>query len=420
MPPRRRAHGSIYKRTRADGSLEELWTIAYRPRRGARRIAERAFGDRAASEQLLAKRLRDAARDEVGIGDPFRKHRGRPLTEHLDEFLASLGSRNASPRYRKLVRARLKSAFDAMHARVIADLELAKADAFLGDLIEKRGKSVKTRDHYAMALRQFGLWLLDSDRCGRNVFHKLHGVSTPADTRRERMALTAEQVRLLAESAEARPVFEYAKDHPQALPETLDRLRRNGWHRGLLYLFSALTGLRRAECAGIRWADLQLATEPSVTARAQTTKSKRRDPLPLDVTLAAMLLEWRKTVAKERGGRVPPASELVFAVPKNLTDQLRKDAKHAEIPVEDDQGRRLDFHALRATFVTLLARAGVAMQLTRRLARHTDPKITSRHYEKLDLADLRAGSEQLAKSFWGEAATQNESVAPTAAQDGGA
>jgi len=410
MSPHRRARGSIYKRRRADGTLEELWSISYRQVRGGRRVVERAFADLAASEQLLSKRLRDAARDEVGIGDPFRKHRGRPLSEHLAEFLGSLGSRNVSPRYRKLVRARLKSAFDGMGAKVIADLELARADQFLADLIEKQKKSVKTRDHYAMALRQFGLWLLDSDRCGRNPFHKLHGVATSADTTRERLALTSEQVQLLVAAAEERPVAEYRKKHPQSLPETLARLARNGRHRGLLYLFAALTGLRRAECTGIRWADLQLVGETSVTARAVTTKAKRREPLPLDQILARELLAWRKAVAQERGGRVPPATEPVFAVPKNLTVQLRKDAKHAEIQLEDDHGRKLDFHALRATFATLLAKAGVPLQIGRGLIRHTDPKLTAKHYEKLALSDLRAGSLLVASAFW-----EGASVAPVAA-----
>jgi integrase len=261
-----------------------------------------------------------------------------------------------------------------------------------------------------MALRQFGLWLLDSDRCGRNPFHRLHGVATPADTKRERLALTAEQVQLLVAAAEERPVAEYRKNHPQALPETLQRLARNGRHRGLLYLFAALTGLRRAECAGIRWADLQLVGETSVTARAVTTKAKRREPLPLDQILARELLAWRKAVAQERGGRVPPATEAVFAVPKNLTVQLRKDAKHAEIPLEDDHGRKLDFHALRATFATLLAKAGVPLQVGRGLIRHTDPKLTAKHYEKLALSDLRVGSLQVSSAFWNE-----PSVAPVAA-----
>lgn len=408
----RRAIGSVYKRRRPDGTKEDVWSISFRPPGGGRRITERAYSDKGASEALLAQRLREAARDDAGIGDPFRKHRGKPLTAHLDDFLGGLASRNVSPRYRKLVRARLLRAFDAMKATVIGDLDLATADKFLGDLIDAGNQSVKTRDHYAMALRQFGLWLLDSDRCARNVFHRLRGVATPADTTRERLALTSEQVQLLAAAASERPVFEYRKTHPQAFPETLEKMARNGRRRGLLYLFSALTGLRRAECAGIRWADVELGPGPSVTARPSTTKSKRRDPLPLDAKLAAMLLDHRKERAAERGGRVPPPTEAVFAVPKNLPEQLRKDAKFAGIPLEDEHGRKLDFHALRATLATLLARAGVPMQIHRRLMRHTDPAITAQHYEKLALSDLRAGSDLLAVEFW-----RDPSVAKTSAKD---
>lgn len=399
MASRRRARGSIYKQRR-NGVLEDVWTIAYRV--NGRRFRERAFTDKAASEQLLSQRLRDAARDAVGIGDPYRKHRGRPLREHLEEFLAGIASRNRTSKHRKLMRARLLRAFDAMKAFAIADLELGKAEQWLAELLDD-GVAVKTRDHYALALRQFGVWLLDSDRVARNPFHRLHGVGGTADVRRERLSLTAEQVQLLAAAAEQRPVQVYREGHPQAYPETLARYALQGRHRGLLYLFSALTGLRSSECKGIRWADIELGDKDGadawVTPRPATTKAKRRDPLPLDPRLASLLTAWREDLGR-REGRVPAPTAAVFHVPKNLPELLRKDAAWAEIPVVDDEGRRLDFHSLRATYATLLARAGVPMQIARRMIRHVDPKLTARHYEKLAREDLRAGSQLLATMFW--------------------
>lgn len=393
----KRARGSLYRRTR-DGQPESVWTISYRA--NGRRYTERAYSDKAASEALLSQRIRDAARDAVGIGDPYRRHRGRPLAQHLEDYLAGIAGRARSRKHSGLVRSRLLRAFEGMGAVGLADLDLAAAERWLAELLED-GVAVKTRDHYAWALRGFGAWLLDTERVPRNPFHRLHAVATPADSTRERLALTAEQVRQLAEAAEVRPVAAYRKNHPQTLPETLERLRRQGRHRGLLYLFSALTGLRRAECAGIRWCDLELsgAAGAWVTPRAATTKAKRREPLPLDPILAGLLEAWRRDLAVT-GGRLPASSAPVFAVPKNLTEQLRKDAEYAGIPLEDEDGRTLDFHALRATCATLMARAGVPLQLARRLIRHTDVKLTARHYEKLAREDLRAGSQQLADSFW--------------------
>lgn len=395
----RRARGSLYKGTR-NGILEDVWTIAYRA--NGRRHKERAFTDKAASEQLLAQRLREAARDQVGLGDPFRKHRGRPLKDHLEEFLAGIASRNRTSKHRSLLRARLLRAFEGMNATAIADLELSRAELWLAELLDD-GAAVKTRDHYALALRQFGVWLLDSDRAARNPFHRLHGVGRAADVRRERLPLTADQVQRLAAAAEQRPVQRYREKHPQAYPETVAKFALQGRHRGLLYLFSALTGLRSSECKGIRWADLELGDEHGadawVTPRPATTKAKRRDPLPLDQRLATMLAAWREAEAK-RTGKVPAPAAPVFHVPKNLPEQLRKDAEWAGIPLVDEDGRRLDFHALRATYATMLARAGVPLQVARRMIRHVDPKLTAKHYEKLQREDLRRGSYLLASMFW--------------------
>jgi len=43
----------------------------------------------------------------------------------------------------------------------------------------------------------------------------------------------------------------------------------------------------------------------------------------------------------------------------------------------------IDFHALRATFATSLARADVPLTQTQRLMRHSDPKLTANVYTDL-------------------------------------
>lgn len=46
----------------------------------------------------------------------------------------------------------------------------------------------------------------------------------------------------------------------------------------------------------------------------------------------------------------------------------------------DESGRRMDFHALRVTFATLLASHRVNLVEASILMRHSDPKLTLRHY----------------------------------------
>jgi len=72
------------------------------------------------------------------------------------------------------------------------------------------------------------------------------------------------------------------------------------------------------------------------------------------------------------------------------SEMVAEDLAAAEIPVYDESGRVVDFHALRTTFGTNLARGGVALQLAQRLMRHSDPKLTSSVYTVLSRDDERA------------------------------
>ena len=55
---------------------------------------------------------------------------------------------------------------------------------------------------------------------------------------------------------------------------------------------------------------------------------------------------------------------------------LRKDLKRAGIPYRDEQGRFADFHALRHTFISSLARCGVHPAKAKELARHSTITLT--------------------------------------------
>lgn len=52
-------------------------------------------------------------------------------------------------------------------------------------------------------------------------------------------------------------------------------------------------------------------------------------------------------------------------------------------------GPVVDFHALRATYATSLARADVPLVLAQRLMRHSTPALTANVYTKLELHDGR-------------------------------
>ncbi len=94
--------------------------------------------------------------------------------------------------------------------------------------------------------------------------------------------------------------------------------------------------------------------------------------IPLHPRLAAELLTVRPQDAK--------ANDPVFPAMKDISHAIRRDIERAGIERIDAMGRKLDFHALRYTFATRLAREGTAQRTAQELMRHSDPKLTAQIY----------------------------------------
>lgn len=62
----------------------------------------------------------------------------------------------------------------------------------------------------------------------------------------------------------------------------------------------------------------------------------------------------------------------------------------------DADGRAFDFHALRSQFITGLSQAGASLVEAQRLARHSDPRLTTKHYTHLAISDLASAVGKLA------------------------
>ena len=66
-----------------------------------------------------------------------------------------------------------------------------------------------------------------------------------------------------------------------------------------------------------------------------------------------------------------------------------------KIPYLDELGRRVDFHALRHTFATMLQRAGVPPRVIMELMRHSDLRLSSTTYTDTTCLPLHAEAEKL-------------------------
>jgi integrase len=211
----------------------------------------------------------------------------------------------------------------------------------------------------------FGTWCVKSDRLPHNPWTNVVRADEVTDCRRERRAFTDDE---LAEFLNA------TKEHAEA--------------RWLAYFVAVNTVLRRNELRGLRWADVELdATDATVTVRAAVSKNRTQAELPLPTDVVAAL---RATKPRDALPSAP-----VFRIVPSIR-RFDDDLKLAKLSKDGDDVRTLDFHALRATFATRLARAGVAPQVAKRLLRHSDVKVTMQHYTKLELADLSSAVAKLA------------------------
>ncbi len=91
--------------------------------------------------------------------------------------------------------------------------------------------------------------------------------------------------------------------------------------------------------------------------------------------------------------------------------------------IERDKGQRAasvrDWHALRATWVTLALSAGVPVELVRRVTGHATVEVVLKHYSRPDREQFRAALTALPEVLTGKAETLKVGVGKTLGQGEG-
>jgi len=230
--------------------------------------------------------------------------------------------------------------------------------------------SAATRNYHLAALKQFCRWMVAERRATESPVAHLKGLNVRTDRRYVRRALEPDELRRLLQAAHDGP----------------DRLGMTGPARALLYWLAAETGIRRAELVSLTPRSFDLGDAPTVTVAAAYSKRRRDDVLPLRRDLADALSEYL-TAGQD--------SDQAFAIPAKTAQLLAADLAAAGISVRDDGGRVLDFHGLRHTFITGLARAGVHPKTAQSLARHSTITLTMDRYTHTLQSDERDALDAL-------------------------
>ena len=353
----------------------KTWHAAYFDHAGVRRYRTTRCTDKRTAERIAAHWENATALRREGCVDPrldvLAAANRRPLSEHTDEYYGHMEHVGRAPRHVKETKRMLRGVFDGIAATRLSDITATTVERHF-DAMRKRGLSARTVNlHRAVALA-FLSWAVRENRLASNPLAGLPRLDEARDCRKVRRALTAEEMTKLIEVA--RPAG------------------RAAW-----YLGAALAGLRRSEMMRLTWADVNL---DAATLTIRLGKAHRIDVLPIHPQLLAELRAIRP------GFALPSARVYAHEV-TNAT--RRRDFKAAKIKLVDDAGRVADLHALRTTLGTQLARQGVAPQVAARLMRHSDYRVTMKHYTSLSLVDTAAAL----KGHPGVAAPAAEAVAAT-------
>ena len=364
------------------------WWIKYRDADGfVRRIP--GCTDKAATLQMAAKLEREAELKKAGVNDPYGAHMKRLLLEHLDAYERFLKAKGTSPQHVYQVVSRVKKVIRGCRFTLFVDVSPSKVQEFLADF-KLTGRSPQTVNFYLQAMKQFMNWMVRDRRVPDNPLRVLSPLNVRKDRRHDRRAIGAEELDRLVQAADEGKSVEGVE----------------GPARGMLYLFSSFTGLRRKELASLTPRSLNLTGKrPTVTISAAYAKNGREDKIPLHPMLVQRIKEWVEVKGLKHSDPLFPLRTTSGAL-RNTSKMMRKDLDSARkkwiqelktpegqaerrrsdfLKYQDRDGLFADFHAARHTFVTNLGKAGVRPKLAQALARHSTINLTMNVYSHVGM-----------------------------------
>jgi len=337
--------------------------------------------DKSAAKVLAYRLYQEALEESLGLRSEAAKYLNEPIPPLLEAFRKDLMARGRTPKHVRLTLTRVQKAFSLSNVQNLKDIHLQK----IREAIFHLPLSTASKNHYIGAVKAFTRWAWRAGYLITDPLASLQKWNAETDRRLQRRALTeAEIAKLIQTTERSSRVFRGL----------------SGPDRAALYLMALSTGLRVGELATLRAIDLGLDEIPPVVyVRAAIAKNRREAVLPLPEGVTTYLQRYFSSrsiipVGEARlwGGRWW----------ERAADMLRIDLQEAGISEEDERGR-VDFHSLRTTFATSLARAGVPIQVAQRLLRHSTPVLTAKTYTKLEVFDLaRAVNAVKLPSFGGE------------------
>jgi len=170
--------------------------------------------------------------------------------------------------------------------------------------------------------------------------------------------------------------------------------------RRMLYEVALCSGLRANELRSLRKKHLD-AERGGLTLESDWTKDRADEFQFMPTGLMERLVE----IAKGKRDNEP----LLTISKSHLAQNLQRELENAGIPVKTFAGK-LDFHALRTTYDSLLFESGASVKEAMSLARHKNPTLTLVTYGRARNERLKTVANALGEIVLGESAEQGSAA----------
>jgi integrase len=371
------------------------WTDA-----GGKRRCRILSTDRRVAERAFARLVRERDLQSLGLGD--EEGQNRVLREVCEAYLPDHAV-TVSPRQAKRVEGILTRLMDE-----IGDLRVRELrPEWVGIYRQRRlrqGTANRTVNLEIGTLKAMLNWALACGLIAKNpVAHVKPLPSGKAHEKRPRRALTRQEIDAFLVAAQT--IDGCLRARREARKSIADGTRGRAYKakprrpyvpQASLWTALVWTGARFGELTAVCWGDVDLETA-TLTLPPPTTKNKKGRVIPLLPVVVDAMRPLRE-VHREVLGREPTAGDHVFLTPRGASvhgnyrralTRFREVCREAGIANVDEQGRKVDIHALRHTFASELGRANVGLTHAQHLLGHSDPKLTASLYTHLGVEDLR-------------------------------
>lgn len=356
----------------------------------ARRAAERAAEDW--EEEVRAEYQKEKAQGSAYRLPPEKRH--DDFVEFIERVWLPLevygGNRKPTTAvFYEHIAKHITEYFNGMVLQDISPIDIQKYFVYLRTKYRtKQGNplSAQSLRHQYVTLNSMFSYAEKQEMITKNPMHK---VDPPKKERKPVDALTQEQ---------AARFFRLLPDCP------LD-------FRCILYLLIT-TGIRRGECMGLKWDDIDeeagtLSVSRSITytpesgvvvSTPKTANGVRMIPL---MSSALHLLRQMKTETQQahpntilKGAFIFPKGNEIFTPrdPNSVTRRVKRFMRNNGFP-------DLSPHDLRHSCATLLLAQGADIKSVQEILGHADASTTLNFYVKADLRQMQAATEKLAAAF---------------------